>query len=371
MRQKTKPPVRARAPALAAGPTLTSSGSASVSSIPPEMPGTLRVSLVSHVPALLDMLGCDSAVVLRRAGIPRKLLANADNKVGYYTVGRLIDESIRATGLSHFGILAGEHFSPAVALGDVIDLMHNSPTIEAALRAFVLHHHLYDSGAVPMLIPVSARRFALAYSMFGHDVPAAEAFCDAAVAYGMQIMRMLCGKSWRPLQVKLARRRPLDVAPYTRAFGSHIRFDSSVSAIEFSSDYLVKPVRGADPERHALLLEQMQQRLLRDRISLTDQVKRALRPMLLSGTASGPNVASLFSMHERVLRGRLAAEGTTIRLLVRVAKLEIAAQLLRSTQLTVSEVGAAVGYSDPPSFIRAFRTHFSGVTPGEWRVQAV
>ena len=369
--RQIKPPVRSRAAALSASATPTSPGSALRSSIQPEMLGTLRVALVSHVPAVLEMLGCDSAVVLRRAGIPPKLLSSADNKIGYDTVGRLIDESIRATGLPHFGILAGEHFAPAVALGDVIELMQNSPTIEVALRAFVLHHHVNDSGAVPMLLAVSERRIALAYSIHRHDVPAIDAFYDAAVVYGMQIMRMLCGPNWRPLQVKLAHRRPPDVTPYTRAFGSRIRFDSSLCAIEFASDLLKRPVVNADPNRYALLRDEMQQRLLRNRISLTDQVNRALRPMLLSGTASGSNVANLFSIHERVLRSRLAAEGTTMRLLVQVAKLEIAAQLLRSTQLTVSEIGAAVGYSDPPSFVRAFRTRFNGMTPGGWRAQEV
>jgi AraC-like DNA-binding protein len=366
MSPESESPIRSRSPT----PAPRSVGSAPRLSISPEMLGTLRAALVSHFPAVLDMLGCDSGLVLRRAGIPRKLLATADNKIGFHAVGRLIDECIRATGLAHFGIVAGEHFAPTVALGDVIELMQNSPTIEAALRAFILHHHLNDSGAVPMLLPVSKRRFALAYSIQRHDVPAIDAFYDAAMVYGMQIMRMLCGKNWQPLQVKLAHRRPSDVAPYTRIFGSHIRFDSNVCAIEIASDLLKKPVVGANPDRYAVLLDRMRQRLLRDKISFADQVKRALIPMIFSGTTSLSTVANLFSIHERVLRGRLATDGTTFRLLLRQAKLEIAAQLLRSTQLTTSDISAAVGYSDPPSFVRAFTRNFGGVTPGEWRAQA-
>jgi AraC-like DNA-binding protein len=47
----------------------------------------------------------------------------------------------------------------------------------------------------------------------------------------------------------------------------------------------------------------------------------------------------------------------------------MANQLLRSTELTVNEISAAVGYADPPSFVRAYRSQFNGVTPGEWRIQ--
>lgn len=339
--------------------------------MPPEMLGTLRVALVSHFPAVLDMLRCDSALVLQRAGIPRTLLKNGENKIGFPAVGRLIDECIRATGIAHFGILAGEHFDPANALGDVVELMRNAPTVEVALRTFVLHHHLNDSGAVPMLLPVSKKRFAFGYSIERYDVPAIDAFYDAALVYGMQIMRMLCGKNWLPVQVKLAHRRPSDVAPYLRIFGPHIRFDSSVCAIEFASDLLTTPVIGADPDRYVFLVDRLRQGLLRDKISLTDQVKRALRPMIFTGTSSLSTVARLFSIDERVLRGRLAAERTTFRLLLRQAKLDIAAQLLRSTQLTASDIGVAVGYSDPPSFVRAFTRNFGGVTPGKWRAQSI
>ena len=369
--QEQGTPIRSKSPKLAGRPTPASPASAQRSSISAEAFGTLRVALVAQIPALLDTLGCDSTVVLRRAGIPPRLFASAENRIGYQTVGRLLDESVRATGLAHFGVLAGEHFAPAVALGDVIKLMQNSPTVEDALRALVLHHYLNDSGAVPTLLPRSDGRVALAHSILWRDVPAIETFYDAAMAYGMQIMRLLCGSNWRPLQVTLAHSPPRDFAPYRRMFGRRVRFDASISAIEFAADRLKMPVVGADPARYDLLLEELRNKLRRDKVALADQVRRALRLMVLAGTASASNVADLFSISDRVLRGRLAVERTSVRRLLQQTRLDMAIQLLRSTQLSVSEIGTAVGYADPPSFVRAFRSHFSGVTPGEWRLQAL
>jgi AraC-like DNA-binding protein len=345
------------------------SASASRASASAETFGTLRVALIAQFPMLLEALGCDPALVLRRAGIPRSLLARTNNRIGYHAVGRLLEESVRATGLAHFGLLVGEHFDPAVALGDIVPLMRNAPTVEAALRAFVLHHHLNDSGAVPMLLPRSARRVELAYSIVWHDIPAVDAFYDAALAYGMQIMRDLCGRRWRPLQVTLAHRRPVDDSQYRRVFGSHLRFDADVTAIEFPADLLQQPLAGADPDLYQRLRNDMGERLRRARISLVNQVRMALRPMILAGIVSQPGVASLFSMHERVLRRRLAVEGTTLRSLLLEARMEIATHLLRSTHLTVTEIGSRLGYADPPSFVRAFRKHFDGVTPGRWGAQ--
>ena len=337
--------------------------------LPPQVFGTLRAALVSQLPGMLDMLGCNTPHVLRRAGVTRKLLANPDNRVGYHAVGSLLEETVRATGLTHLGLLAGEGFTPAVALGEVGELMRNSPMIETALRTFILHQHLNDSGAVTILIRRGARRTALAHSIYWHDVPALDVFYDAAIAYGMQIMRFLCGEHWLPRQVQLAHRRPADLAPYTRAFGPNLRFDAPICAIEFDSDLLKRPVVSADPLRFAALRDEIRQRDCRENLSLSIQVRRAIRPMVVAGTASVGNVASLFSMHERVLRARLATDGASVRQLIREARLEMANQLLRSTELTVNEISAAVGYADPPSFVRAFRSQFNGVTPGEWRVQ--
>jgi AraC-like DNA-binding protein len=327
----------------------------------------LRVALIAQLPGLLDSLGCDPALLLRRAGIPARLLADSENRVDYRAVGRLLDEGVRATGLPHFGVLAGERFAPEVALGEVIELMVNSPTVEMALRALVLFHYMNDSGAAPALLPVNGRRVALSHFIFWPDVPARDTFYDAALAYGMQIMRRLCGANWQPLQVTFSHSAPADLAPYHRMFGRRLRFDANISAIEFEVDVLESPVVGADAERYAVLQNALRTRRIEAGGLLSDQVKLVLGAMILARTATAANVGELFSISDRTLRTRLAKEQATFRGLLRQTRLEMATQLLQSTKLSVSEIASAVGYADPPSFVRAFRGHFPGVTPGEWR----
>jgi transcriptional regulator GlxA family with amidase domain len=50
-------------------------------------------------------------------------------------------------------------------------------------------------------------------------------------------------------------------------------------------------------------------------------------------------------------------------------RLEHAASLLRHSDLNCSEVGLAVGYSDPSLFSRRFRTKF-GLSPAAFRIRA-
>ena len=51
------------------------------------------------------------------------------------------------------------------------------------------------------------------------------------------------------------------------------------------------------------------------------------------------------------------------------ALVQVAAEKLRSTDLPVSEIALSLGYSEPSSFVRAFRK-VAGMTPGKWRALA-
>jgi AraC-like DNA-binding protein len=86
--------------------------------------------------------------------------------------------------------------------------------------------------------------------------------------------------------------------------------------------------------------------------------------MILDGMVPAPNAANLSLLSERVLRSCLASGGMSVRRLLPRARLDLATQLPKGAQRSVSEIGAAVGYADPPSFIRFFRKHFNGRDTG-------
>ena len=78
------------------------------------------------------------------------------------------------------------------------------------------------------------------------------------------------------------------------------------------------------------------------------------------------SVARRLSMHPRTLNRRLQAEGTTFRRLLNEARFEVARQLLAGTRIAVTEIGAALGYTDTSAFSHAFR-RMAGTSPNEWR----
>jgi len=331
--------------------------------------GDARVGPVLAIPSLLTERGLDPVHVFATVGLDPSLLDDPESRISFQDFGRLLEACADATGCPHFGLMAVQRYDHN-SLGAVGYLMRNSPTVGEALRAVELHLHLNDRGAVLFLLHLDSDRVALCYTIFWHDAQVTSLIYDAALAVAHRTLCELCGPAWKPLAVQLARSRPEVTLPYQRFFGVRPDFDAERSAIVFASSWLDQPIAGADPVLHRIMEKAVHQMEVSEPDSLAAQVRRALYPMVLSGTATLASTARLFSLHERTLRRRLEVDGTTFHQLLNEARFEVAQQFLRETRLPAAEIAAILGYSNPGTFSRAFRG-WSGSAPRQWRERRV
>ncbi|AXQ29157.1 AraC family transcriptional regulator [Solimonas sp. K1W22B-7] len=77
-------------------------------------------------------------------------------------------------------------------------------------------------------------------------------------------------------------------------------------------------------------------------------------------------VAAEFKETARTLRRRLDAAGTRFENLVEETRQTLAEELLRGTNLAISEVAERLGYSEPSTFIRAFK-RWKSISPQRFR----
>ena len=78
------------------------------------------------------------------------------------------------------------------------------------------------------------------------------------------------------------------------------------------------------------------------------------------------DVAERLGMHPRALRRRLRAEGTTFEAIRDEVRQVAARELLRLGDLGIADIAATLDYSNPSSFVHAFR-RWNGTSPGRWR----
>lgn len=346
---------------------LSNRGTRGSTIIPTRFGGDIGIRPLLSIPGALRDLGTDPAVVFERADVDLTLFEDAESRVPFEALGRLAEESAAATQCPHFGLWMGARFELS-GLGAVGYLMRNAQSVDAALRSLVLHLHLHDRGAVADIERIDDHRTLFSYAIYHRNVPAIDILYDGAIAIAFRIVRALCGPDWKPSAVQLTRARPRDVRPYREFFGLLPSFNAAKSGVLIDATWLDRPIDGADPALHSLLTELIDGLEAQEPTPLTESVRRALRTMVMAGTASSDNVARIFSMSERSLRRRLQREGTSVHALLSETRLEVARQLLQ-TDLPLAEIAATLNYSEPSALSRAFRA-WTGITPRQWRESA-
>jgi len=331
-------------------------------------PGDVRIGPVLAIPDVLVELGANPRRVFDEAGVEIDLFRNPDSRIGFEDLGRLFESCVAATKNDTFGLLVGERFN-LNGLGPIGALMRNSATVGDALRSLVLHLHIFDRGAAPVLLAPEASSVILGYSIYRHATPAATQIYAAAITIGFKILRELCGAPWKPSCVQFSHVRPGNIAPYNRIFGSEVWFDADVSGIVFASSWLGRSVEGADAALYSVSKTAVREAETSGPMSFRDQVESALHQMVLSGTASSDAVARLFGVSERTLRRRLGEAGKSLRTMISETRFELACQLLQNTGLSIAEIAGALQYDDPNAFSRAFR-RWAQISPTRWRALA-
>ena len=101
-------------------------------------------------------------------------------------------------------------------------------------------------------------------------------------------------------------------------------------------------------------------------IPFGQRVESVLYQLALSGECTADKVATFFAIRERTLRRLLREEDKSLRELIGRTRYELARQLLSNTSMPVSEIAAALHYTDPNAFSRAFRG-WADLSPAQWR----
>jgi AraC-like DNA-binding protein len=312
---------------------------------------------------MLREFGLDPDPLIRAAGLDPRLFDDGMSVISFAALGRLFTLCVARTNCPHFGLLVGQR-ATILSLGMVGRLMLHSDTVGDALRVLVANLSLHDRAVVPSLM-ISDGTALLSFSVYQPKAESAEQISDKALAVKVNALRALCGSDWNPTEVLLPRAAPADPEPFWRHFRAPARFNQETATLVFPARDLDLRVAGADPLLRGMLEERIQQLKGAQGCEFSDDIRRLLRTRLTSRRCSAEDIADLLTMHRRTLSRRLQG-GIGYRALTNEIRFEIARQLLEDSEVSLGQIGAALGYSEASAFTRAFR-RWSGQTPTSWR----
>ncbi|MEW5838149.1 MAG: AraC family transcriptional regulator [Pseudomonadota bacterium] len=325
---------------------------------------TVRLGPILAIPQALRELGVNPARAFEAADVDPGIFDNPENRLPVESIGQLLQACADLTKCPHFGLLLGERFE-LHHFGLLGELLAHSTTVGDMLKHLLHHLSIQDRAAAPMLLQLDPERLILGYAVHRDGVAGMDQILDTSITVGFRVLASICGAEWSSLAIHFAHHPPKDITPYRRVFAAKIQFGSVISGIEFSSDWLERPIKGADKLHYAKAYKTLQASPLNSR-KFIEQVKDALPQMLLSGVPLSPSIARHFAISERTLRRRLEAEDQSLHQLISNTRFELAKQLLRNTNLPITSIAKALQYQDPTAFSRAFRS-WSTLSPAQWR----
>lgn len=154
-----------------------------------------------------------------------------------------------------------------------------------------------------------------------------------------------------------------DVEAYEEYFGKPVT-RGEFNGLSFGAEDARRPFLTANDQMWSIFeptLNKRMQDLERD-ASFQERVRACLMEILASGQYSMADVASRLAVSTRTLQRRLREENTSFQKVLDNLREELARNYLSKTDYSTGQIAFLLGYEEPTSFFRAFRS-WTGQTP--------
>lgn len=192
---------------------------------------------------------------------------------------------------------------------------------------------------------------------------------EASLSSCIGVLRNLAGKNIIPQKVAFSHADPGYSTIYKKVFGLPVQFNKNECLLRISADDAHRPIPQHQFYIHDLLESHAQELLnkLGEAGSVTSRVSHLVAKNLAEGRVDIEWISTQLCMSRWTLTRHLKQEGVTFNKLVKDIRSELAQKYLHNKNMSISEVGFLLGYSEPSAFQRAFRAWYQ-CTPSEFRI---
>lgn len=303
--------------------------------------------------ALLKDLGVLPANVLRRAGLPEDLLARTEVRLEAadfhrFWVGLDAELADPLFPLRVCQTVRSETFSPALFAALC------SPNFMVAVQRIARYKVL----VAPMQLLVSEDAGQMTLDLCWPDPhhPPPTSLAVTELLFFVALARMGTRETLRPLWITTPS-PPSPAAAYTKFLGVEIRYGSR-HQIVFAHQDATRPFLTGKESLWAAFEPELRTRLaeLDAGVTVGQRVRAALLEALPSGQGDMGQVSSKLALSRRTLQRHLAAEGLRYSALLQETRQALAQHYLTKTELPAAEIAFLLGFEEPNSFYRAFRS---------------
>lgn len=255
------------------------------------------------------------------------------------------------------------------SMGHLGQLLMTAETLRAALRSLVRFYPLLQ-GPTEISFTEQADGLVCMTTLCQEGSAEERLHVERVFSGGMHTLQLLASVPAERLAFEFTLAPPWNAEAYRTYLKGPVAFSRPCNRMKVPAEYLDRPLAFRDSEAHQLLTAQCE-RYLRELtacLSTTPVSQRVAQLIRRSPrlTLTMDAAARQLAISQRTLCRRLTEEGTGFEVLREAARKRLAAQLLRNTNLSVTEVADRVGFDDPSNFARAF-SRWHGHPPSRFR----
>lgn len=312
---------------------------------------------------LMSDLGIRPGSVLKRAGLPQDLFALDKASISAEAYFRLWEALVAEADDPLLPLHIGEAISTE-AFDPPIFAAMCSPNLNVALSRIAKYKPLIGPMELHMEETSKSTRMALEW-LDKTVVPPAPLLAMELVFF-VRLARLGTRARICPSEVT----SPVRLTPaseYTKWFGVRVKQGEKAS-ITFRGDDAALPFLTANEPMWSYFepgLQKTLDALTRD-ATMSERVKASLLELIPSGLASMDEVAKKLGTSNRTLQRNLKQEGTRFQSVLASTREDLAMHYLKSSSMSGAEISFLLGFDDPNSFFRAFRS-WTGETPEQVR----
>lgn len=326
-----------------------------------------RSVAIHFVQALLrgaERQGQDGNLLLQAAGINPDLLGQPRARVDPEQYARLVQLTWQALQDEYMGL--GRSASKPGTFAMMCHSLIHCPTLEKALQRGMLFYGLFaEAPQIRLCQDTELSWLEIDTSMM--DDP--DLFLtESLLVIWHRLGSWLIGKRIPLESACFSYPAPAHYREYELIFGCPLLFDHQVTAIAMRPGYLQAPLIQDERTLKRFLAHSPADLLSRRDFgnSLSSRLRQLIGKRVGTDMPDMEMIASQLNMSPPTLRRHLREEGTSWQELKDHLRRDIAIYHLTRHDLSIQDIAALLGFSEPSAFHRAFKK-WTGLTPGEYR----
>jgi AraC-like DNA-binding protein len=333
------------------------------------LPGAPRCKIPVGLAAALGELGLSAAGVLAAARLPSRLLDPPGQRVStpeYFALWRAIRE---VSGDPNVGLALATTVKPELTEPLLLAIM-SAASVADALEVEAKYKRCLSPEVLAVRADAAARRVSLTYDWPLSAEPAPQVLVDVEIAFIVEICRRGTRRPDLAPRELLLRAAALEGgSTHAAFFRCPIRLGAAENGVVFDAEDAARPFVTFNPPLQSALLPYLQANTPPAAPSAVARIRGVIAERLRGQRPTVEAVSRELATSRRALQRLLKDNGTSFRRLLDEVRNEHARAYLRAASFNDAEIAFLLGFEDPNSFYRAFRS-WNGAPPSEFRPRA-